>query len=225
MCLCLWGINIWRTAAGKNFKKIFGDFYQLFFQDIVGELVVSGIPEKENARFRRCVASLRRVASPKVLLRSPLRGSPSLVAFAFRRSPSRPSGRAALQSHGRAVLHSPIGVVIASATANAREAPTHPLSCNSFASIFSCVCDSNEQPPGSGRARAALRKCDERSSAVRRICVICVLFSSCPATTPPPTASRKNYKVQSTFVISYRKRGWEKFSIFYLAMMSITILP
>ena len=70
------------------------------------------------------------------------------------------------------------GVAIASATANAREAPTHPLSCISFASIFSCVCDSNEQTPGSGRARAALRKCDERSSgAKRRICVICVLFS------------------------------------------------
>ena len=31
-------------------------------------------------------------------------------------------------------------------------------------------------PPRAGRARAALRKCDERSSAGRRICVICVFF-------------------------------------------------
>ncbi len=28
------------------------------------------------------------------------------------------------------------GVAVASATANAREAPTHPVSCNSFASMF-----------------------------------------------------------------------------------------
>ncbi|HJK79212.1 MAG TPA: hypothetical protein O0X18_09740, partial [Methanocorpusculum sp.] len=35
------------------------------------------------------------------------------------------------------------GVAVASATANAREAPTHPLSCTSFASIFSCVCDND----------------------------------------------------------------------------------
>ena len=144
------------------------------------------------------------------------------------------AGRAALLSQARRQMLAKLPLIPYPATTgrnihqkslDARESPTCSLSCHSFASIFSCVCDSNEQPPGSGRARAALRKCDERSSAVRRICVICVFFSSCPATTPPPTASRKNYKVQSTFVISYRKRGWEKFSIFYLAMMSITILP
>ena len=118
------------------------------------------------------------------------------------------------------------GVAVASATANAREAPTHPLSCTSFASIFSCACDNdprsgewstalpcdcNEQPPGSGRARAALRKCDERSSgAKRRICVICVSFFFLPTpkilTPHEITSIRRKIPVSDCHFLRERRR-------------------
>ena len=58
------------------------------------------------------------------------------ICFSSLAIPHR-AGRAALHSQAqRSCFTPPIGVVIASATANAREAPTRPVSCNSLASMF-----------------------------------------------------------------------------------------